>query len=144
MSISKFELHPAVQGLPTLESGGDEWIQWHKTLKSAMGKKQANIVWLKAWSMRAGKGSSASTKSLRDYIAEQGIDIDKTTIESIGDEFSEGVDFIGDIFKTGTWFAVSLGAIIVVGVGIAIINIAKQSGGIAKDAAKAYTTKGLK
>lgn len=140
----RFELHPAVQGMPTKNSGGDEWIQWHKDLKRSMGKKLANTVWLKAWGQRAGKGSSASTIDLRGYMKEQGVNIDTTIFESIEDEFSDGIDFFGDLFKTGTWFAVGLGAVVVVGIGIAVINIAKQSGGIAQDAAKGYAKGGLR
>jgi len=139
VKFNKFEMHPAVQNIPTKSSTGDVWIEWHKTLKSAMGRKQANIIWLKAWYMRAGTGSSASTSELRSYMSEQGVDIEKTTMETIGDTFSGAIDFIGDVFKTGTWIAVGLLSVIAIGLGIAVINIAKKSGTIASDVSKGYS-----
>jgi hypothetical protein len=138
MAFNQFETHPAVENFPSKSWSGDKWIQWHEILKKAMGKKQANQVWLKAWYMRAGTGSSASTSDLRSYMSEQGIDINKTTIESIGDSASSGLDFVGDVFKTGTWIAMGLVGVVVVGVGIAVINIARKSGTIASDVAKGY------
>lgn len=138
VQLNKFEMHPAVQNIPTKASTGDAWIEWHKTLKSAMGRKQANVIWLKAWYMRAGIGSPASTSALRSYMSEQGVDIEKTTMESVGDTVGGAIDFVGDVFKTGTWVAMGLLAVVAVGIGIAVINIAKKSGAIASDVAKGY------
>lgn len=137
--LTKYDVHPATLGIPNKSSSGDAWETWHKTLKGAMGKKQANIIWLKAWNMRAGKGSSASTSSLRSYMSEQGVELDKTTIESIGDTASGGIDFVGDVLKTGTWIGVGLVTVVVIGLGIAIIGIARKSGTIASDVAKGYS-----
>jgi hypothetical protein len=141
-ALNEFELHPAIQNMPNKNSSGDVWIEWFKILKRAMGKKQASAIWLKAWYMRAGTGSSASTASLRTYMSEQGIDIDKTTAESIGDTVSSGADFVGDFLKTGTWIGVGLLAVIAVGIGVAVLNIAKKSGTIASDVAKGYSGMG--
>lgn len=142
VELNKFEMHPAVQNLPNKASTGDAWIQWHKTLKGAMGKKQANTIWLKAWYMRAGTGSSASTSALRSYMSDNGVDIEKTTMESVGDTVSGGLDFVGDVLKTGTWIGVGLIAVVAVGVGMAVIGIAKRSGSIASDVAKGYSGAG--
>lgn len=137
--INRFEMHAAVRNIPMKTSSGDSWIEWHKTLKRAMGKQQANVVWLKAWYMRAGTGSSASTSALRSYMEDNDVDINKTTMETVGDSVSGGLDFVGDIFKTGTWIGVALISVIGVGLGIAVINIARNSGSIASDVAKGYS-----
>jgi hypothetical protein len=126
MALTKFDTHPAVVNIPSRSSGSDHWIEWHKTLKSAMGRKQANMLWLKAWELRAGKGSAASTMNLRSYMSGQGVEIDKTTIESVKDTVGGFFDFIGDIFKTGVWIAMGLVLMVVIGAGVAVFNLVKK------------------
>jgi hypothetical protein len=138
IDTNKFENHPAVMLIPTKSSTADVWIEWHKTLKNSIGKKNANIIWLKAWYMRGGKGSPASTNKLRSYMKQQGIDIETTTLESITDVVSDGIDFIGDGFKMGTYVAIGLLGIAGLGFAIALYNIAKNSDVILKDVSKSY------
>ena len=88
------------QNIPTASSKSEEWIQWHKDLKKMFGKKKANSLWVFAWAKRGGLESPANTNALSEYMERQGVDVQRTTIEEIGESISE----IGSgIFTFGKW-----------------------------------------
>src|SRR3989304_7825161 len=112
--------------IPNRQSSSASWIKWHETMKSRYGKKEANTLFLKAWDKRGGAGSSASTNELREYMKDNDVVLDTTTLESITDTASKGLDGIGDFFTMGKYVAIAVGVIIVGGLGMLIFNIAKQ------------------
>ena len=110
--------------IPTAQSQGSDWVNWHKALKAKFGKKQANTLFVKAWNKR--KGSSASTVALRDYLKGQGINVEKSIFESTQDAGSSVLDTFSDVFKFGkvaTMVAVSSGVLLTI---FLIYNIAKD------------------
>jgi hypothetical protein len=115
-----------VQNIPNRSSASDHWIEWYKSLKGNFGKKQANMIFVKAWGLRGGAGSDASTVELREYMKSNGVTLDTTSIESIQDTVSGGLDSIGDFFTMGKWVGISLIVIVVGGLGLTVYNIAKQ------------------
>jgi hypothetical protein len=114
------------QLIPNKQSSSQTWIQWHKAMKRRYGKKEANLLFTKAWDMRGGAGSSASTNELRTYMKDNGIKFDTTTMESITDTTYEGLDAVGDFFTMGKYMSIAVGVIVVGGLGMLIFNIAKQ------------------
>lgn len=114
------------QIIPTRNSSSQSWIQWHKAMKSRYGKKQANFLFVKGWDNRAGAGTNASTNELREYMKQNGVTLDSTTLESVTDSVSSGLDSIGDMFTVGKYLIIGTSVIIVGGLGLLIYNIAKQ------------------
>jgi len=82
------------KNIPTASSNAEEWIQWHKDLKKMFGKKKANSIWILAWSKRGGQDSPANTNMLSKYIEPEGIDVTRTSLEQIGESFTEVVSGI--------------------------------------------------
>lgn len=112
--------------IPNKQSSSQAWIQWHKALRARYGKKQANALFVKAWDMRAGKGTSASTNELREYMKSYGVVLDTTTMEDVVDTTNSGLDFMGDVFTVGKYMTLAVGLIVVGGLGLLVYNIAKQ------------------
>ena len=108
--------------LPKVDSESQDWILWHKALKKRFGKKEANMIWAKAWSKRAGAGSAPSTVTLRNYMEKQGVEIDTTLAEGFGDFADDIGGFFGGMFGTLKWIA--LGGLIIVG-GVVVYSVVK-------------------
>jgi hypothetical protein len=135
MNLEKWKTHIVITSMPTKSSAGATWIEWHKILKRTLGKKNANITWIKAWDMRGGKNSPASTSALREYMKGEGVVIDKTTVQSVTD-FGGGVlDSIGSVFKVGKW-------IFLVVIGIIVGGLALLVWGLLKNPIKSISTVG--
>jgi hypothetical protein len=99
-------------------------------LKPEVGKKNANILFLKAWDKRKNAGllgSSANTKTLRDFLADQNIDINPDGIFAYPITALESVESsINTLFGVGKWTFVILAGIVIIPVAILLFNIAKN------------------
>jgi hypothetical protein len=112
--------------IPTASSSGASWVQWHKDLVDIFGKKKANSIWVYAWSKRGGKTSPANTSSLRQYMSENGVSVDTTTLSSLGDSIDSVFEGIGN-FATVTGY-------VIIGVGaVSFLLLAKALYGLTKD-----------
>ena len=131
--------HITVVSMPNRASGSDAWVAWHEQLKKYLGKKQANIIWLKAWQRR--KGQNASSNALRQYMKKQDVEIDKSTLESLSDFKSNALDYIGDFYTAGKFLTIALGVIVVGGTGMIIYNLAKDPNKTIDIASKAMLKK---
>lgn len=86
--------------IPTARSSDAEWINWHQNLKKMFGKKDANAIWVFAWSKRGGVDNPANTTGLSNYMEKQGVDIERSTLDEIG----EGLyDFTSGALTVGKW-----------------------------------------
>ncbi len=110
--------------IPTVSSNSDTWIQWHKDLKSNFGKKVANSLFIKAWSIRGN--SAANTSDLRTYLSKNGITISTSAWDSVVDAGSSAADFFGDIFSVGKYTGMAIIGIAVVGIGMVVYNVGKD------------------
>jgi hypothetical protein len=91
------------KNIPTASSSDEQWIAWHKKLKKPFNKKIANEVFLYAWSKRGGVDSKANTRKLSNYLESQGIDIERSTLDNIG----EGIVDVGSgILSFGKWMII--------------------------------------
>jgi hypothetical protein len=112
--------------IPTASSSGASWVQWHKDLVDVFGKKKANSIWVYAWSKRGGKTSPANTTALRQYMSENGVSVDTTTLSSMGDSIDSVFEGIGN-FATVTGY-------VIIGVGaVSFLLLAKALYGLTKD-----------
>ena len=91
------------ENIPTASSKTEEWIQWHKDLKKIFGKKKANSIWVFAWSKRGGVNSPANTNGLSSYMEGQGVDVQRTSMEEIGESISE---ITSGVFTFGKWMII--------------------------------------
>lgn len=99
------------RSIPTASSESQQWIQWHKSLRKVFGKKQANDIWVYAWSKRGGKNAKANTVDTRNYMSKQGVELDKTALSSLAD-FGDSVgSFFGGMFSIWKWAMIG-GAVI--------------------------------
>lgn len=109
---------------PNKQSSDAIWIQWHKNLKTVLGKKTADSVFLQYWSARGS--DAANTHTLREYAASQGFEIKGDAISGIVDAVYDIGDNIADVFKIGKYVTYAVLIVIIGGVGMLIFNIAKQ------------------
>lgn len=89
------------KNIPTASSKSEEWVQWHKDLKKIFGRKKANSIWVIAWAKRGGINSPANTNALSSYMKGEGVDIQRTTWEEIGESISDIGSGIFTIWKWG-------------------------------------------
>ena len=118
----------------------EEWIQWHKDLKSNFGKKVANSLWVKAWKIRGN--SSANTNELRSYMEKQGIKFDKSAWDSVVDAGADITDAFGTAFQVTKYVGIGLAVIVVGGLGMIVYNLAKNPAKSVGVGARAFLTKG--
>ena len=115
-----------IELIPTKQTSSAGWVSWHKALKTRYGLKAANTLFMKAWDLRAGTGSDASTNELRTYMKDNGVIIDTTTLEDVVDSTSSGLDFMGDFFTVGKYMTLAVGLIVVGGLGLLVFNIVES------------------
>lgn len=126
MNLEKWKQHPVITSMPTKSSSGEAWKEWHIKLKRTLGKKNANFTWIKAWDLRGGKNSNASTNSLRSYMKDEGIEVDKTTIQSVTDFGGDALDFVGGVFNVGKWISLIVIGVVVGGLALLIWGLLKN------------------
>ena len=111
---------------PKNRSESQAWIEWHKAMKSRLGKKTANAIFVKFWQQRAGKGSEASTVELRNYMEKQGVKLDTTAMEDFADISDSVTSGIGGFFSFAKYTGIALGVIIIGGLAMVVYNIGKE------------------
>jgi hypothetical protein len=99
--------------IPTKKSKAEEWIAWHKSLKSYFGShKISNDIFIKAWAKRGS--SDANTSSLVLYAKENGMKIESSSLTQELNIFGrEWVENITMFSKVGTY---GLGIIILLAI----------------------------
>ncbi len=121
-----------LDNIPNTTSAPEVWTDWYDELQSRYGTKVAKQLWTKAWSLRGGDQSQVdvNTAALRDAMLKNGITIDSSGITQLEDATRRTVggvtDFLGDIFTMGKWAAIGTGALILLGTGFLIYNIARK------------------
>jgi hypothetical protein len=134
------KVDPALN-VPTKASTDGVWIEWHKELKSRLGKKVANSIWQFTWTARGSNG--ANSHDLRTYMEDNGIKVETDTVASIVDTSYDIVDAIGSVFTMGKWITIVVIASIVGGGLLILISVLRNP---AKYASAAVTARmgGLK
>lgn len=122
--------------IPKSGSSSAEWVEWHKTLVDNFGKKEANQLWLKAWSLRGS--TSTSDNTLREYMKKQGISLPATWGQKIEDKGIGVVDGALSFMHMGKVASLVVVGLVVLPIGLLLFNIARKPetlGSIAKAAA---------
>lgn len=110
--------------IPTSEDTSENWIVFHKALKSWFGKSAANAYFLKFWNQRAGAGTSADTHGLREYMESQGVDLTTDLKGEMTDLGMGIVDWFGD---TANVLRVVVFGAVIVGVGLIAYYVIKRA-----------------
>ncbi len=120
----------SIEYLPSINSTDAQWVSWYEILRSDVGKKNANNLFLKAWEQRKNEGmlgSKANTSYLRNFLSEKGIELSPdgilaypiAAIDSL-EGFAEGVFGFGK-----TTFIIVLSITIVI-LAVFMFNIARN------------------
>jgi hypothetical protein len=116
--------------VPTRSSNSDEWIFWHQSLKKRYGKATANLLWVKAWNKRGQSAESyfggPNTVRLRNYLEEQGIQIEGGLIGYYSDFFDSMDSFFVSTFNLGKYVSLVLLALVVIPIFIFMMNMARK------------------
>ncbi len=124
--------------IPTNQSSYSTWIEWHKSLKSCVGKSQANQLWM----MNFDKEMPGDSVELRDYMQSQGVQLDRDALDRLADTGKGIFDFVGGGFTFASNLSRIILLIIVGGAGLMIYNIVKTPEGATRLGA-AIGTRGM-
>ncbi len=132
----------SIENIPSQSATDAQWIAWYKVLQPEVGKKEANILFLKAWNQRKNSGllgSAANTSTLRDFLKTKGVDMQPDGILAYPITAYEAVSgAIETAFGIGKWSFIILSAIVIVPVAILLFNIAKNPK-LLTEGAKSFT-----
>ena len=123
--------------IPTKQSSSTSWIAWYKSLKSSLGRDDANVVFKKAWDLRGN--DDANNDELRSYMKEQGVTIEIDLTESIIDVVTSPFAFLkwgADIGKTLIWGSIIFCFLLMGVVVYFLFNASKNPGQTLGTAAK--------
>ena len=124
--------------IPGVNSSGAQWISWHKALKSCVGKKNANQLFV----MQYDKVNYDANLELREYMRGQGVDLDRDVLDRAVD-FGSGVySWAGGVFEIGSGISIILVVMILGSVGYLLNNIGKDPE-TAVRAGSAIATRGM-
>lgn len=124
--------------IPTNQSSFSTWIEWHKSLKSCVGKSQANQLWM----MNFDKEMPGDSVELREYMQSQGVQLDRDALDRLTDTGKGIFDFVGGGFTFASNLSKIILLIIVGGAGLMIYNIVKTPEG-AQRLGAAIGTRGM-
>ena len=110
--------------IPTNQSSFSTWIEWHKSLKSCVGKSPGDSV------------------ELREYMDSQGVQLDRDFLDRTVDFGSGVAGFVGNSINFGSTISKIIVLIIVGGAGLMIYNIVKTPEGATRLGA-AIGTRGM-
>lgn len=110
--------------IPTSESTGEIWVNWHRSLRKWFSKNEANRHWLRFWQQRAGAGSGADTHTVRSYMRKQGVEL---TTDTWGEFRDAGESVVGWFSDTINMTKIIVVGTIVVGVGLIAIYVINSS-----------------
>lgn len=116
-----------VKTIPTKTSPDQLWIEWHKALIRNFGKKTANMLFIQAWNKRGGVDAKANTTTLRGYLDEYGLSIEKGMLSSVAD-FGLGVwDSVTGMFAMGGKILLIIGIVILGTVAFIVYRVVKKA-----------------
>jgi hypothetical protein len=134
-----------IKNLPDRDSLDEEWISWRESL-DVFGKKQANLLFIKAWKKRSDKGNfivsgKANTERLRDYLEKRGIKIEKGIADYTVSFADEVEGFFKSALNMGKYTGIACGVVVLLIIMAVIYTLFKNPDYIVKGAA-AYATGG--
>ena len=134
----------SIRNLPNSNSSDVAWLNWYKDLRSTLGKKNANQLFIQHWEAEDGFGSDANTTYLREELDKYNLKISGGTLGSVADFGNDVSSFFGDLFTAGKWLTIGMGTVVVVAVGGLLIQIAfnKKVRGEAIRVGSAVATRG--
>lgn len=114
----------AVEKMPNLGTSDTEWINWFDDLRKRYGRTDYVRIFTAAWKKRGG--DKANTTKLRKHLEKYNIEIDESVWNKIADLGGDISDSFGSFLKVGKWAGIAVGAILIVGLGVFVLNVAKS------------------
>ena len=111
--------------LPTSNSQASEWLLWYQALKSQFGKQVAAQTWLRCWEKRGNHSQNTSTE-LRAALAKDGINIDKSILDSAVDTGESILGGIGSFLNVGKYAVYGIAFVAIGGFAMVVFNLAKS------------------
>ena len=108
--------------LPGPNSSTAQWVSWHKALKSCVGKKNANQLFL----MQYDKEDLSSTTELRAYMETQGVQLDRNVAERLTDTGMGVYNFAGGVFDFSSGIATIVVVMVVGAVGVLLYKVSQD------------------
>lgn len=112
----------ACLNIPGVNSSAAQWVTWHKALKSCVGKKNANQLFV----MQYDKVGYDSTTELRTYMKTQGVDLDKDVADRLVDWGGRTYDWFGGMFEFGTGISMIIILMVVGAMGMLLFQIGRN------------------
>ncbi len=130
----------SIENIPSQSATDAQWIAWYKVLQGEVGRKEANILFLKAWNQRKNAGllgAASNTSALRDFLKTKGVDVQPDGLLAYPITAYEAVaGGLETAFGVGKWTLIILSLVIIIPVALLLFNIAKNPG-LLVDGAKA-------
>ncbi len=120
----------ALKTMPTFKSKDIEWMNWYKQIKGRYGRSDAARIFISTWKKRGSK--EANTIELRKLVSEDGISIDDSVWNKVADLGGGISDAFGSAMKVGKVTAYVVGGILILGLGMFVINLAKTPTNLTK------------
>jgi hypothetical protein len=135
----------SIENIPSNSATDAQWIAWYEVLQPEVGRKEANILFLKAWNQRKNAGilgASSNTSALRDFLKTKGVDVRPDGLLAYPISAYEAVaGGIETFFGISKWTFIIMATIVIIPVAILLFNIAKNPR-LLIDGTKAFTGKG--
>jgi hypothetical protein len=120
----------ALKTMPTFKSKDIEWINWYNQIKGRYGRSDSARIFISTWTKRGSK--EANTIELRKLVSADGISIDDSVWNKVADLGGGISDSFGNIMKVGKVTAFVVGGILVLGLGMFVLNLAKTPTNLTK------------
>ncbi len=135
----------SLESLPSVNASDVQWIAWYEVMRPEVGKKNANMLFLKAWNQRKNEGllgSKANTQSLRSFLEDQGINMAPDGILAYPIAAIDAVEgFVEGAFGIGKWSFIIVFVLLFIIVAVFLFNIARNPKLIV-DGISAYSGRG--
>lgn len=112
----------ACLNIPGVNSSASQWVSWHKALKSCVGKKKANYLFI----LQYDKVGYDSTTEMRNYMKTQGVDLDKDVADRLVDWGGRTYDFFGGIVDFTSGVSMVVTVMVLGAVGMLLFQIGKN------------------
>lgn len=112
----------ACLNIPGVNSSAAQWITWHKALKTCVGKKNANQLFV----MQYDKVDYDSTVELRGYMKSQGVDLDRDIVDRGVDAGAGVYSWVGGVFEFGSGVSMIIVLMVLGALGMLLFNIGRN------------------
>ena len=112
----------AYLNIPGVNSSAAQWKAWHQALKSCVGKKNENQLFL----MQYDKVGYDSTTELRNYMEGQGVDLDRDVLDRLTDTGMGVYNWAGGAFEFTSGVAMIVVVMVLGAIGVLLYKMSQD------------------